>query len=172
MNKTQTLTWERRFSKQGGKTSNKEAKSLIQYAQQCQKQVRQGETIILSLISYYSTGRLWLQKKEKSVAVLSPGSRMLGYVDCLAPASGEKVLIRWLKTMEMAAIQRQVPMKVLEGLRTAVKNCLTDCEAVYYDIQRDELVTTFANGHSRSAHLLSDGQRTILAMAADIAYRA
>ncbi len=172
INETKTLTWERSISKKGGKTSNKGAKSLIQYAEHCQEQVRQGETIILPLISYYSTGRLWLQKKEKSVEVLSPGSRMLGYVDCLEPASGEKMLMRWLKTMEMAAIQRQVPMKVLEGLRTAVKNCLEGCQAVYYDIQQDGLVATLADKHSRPAHLLSDGQRTILAMTADIAYRA
>ncbi|MEK8017385.1 MAG: AAA family ATPase [Candidatus Parabeggiatoa sp.] len=172
INENETLTWERSLSKKGGKTSNKGAKSLIQYAGHCQEQVRQGETIILPLISYYSTGRLWLQKKEKSVAVLTPGSRMLGYVDCLEPASGEKMLMRWFKTMEMAAIQRQVPMKVLEGLRTAIKNCLEGCEAVYYDIQQDGLVTTLADKHSRPAHLLSDGQRTILAMTADIAYRA
>lgn len=172
INETERLTWERSLSKKGSKTSNKAAKSLIQYAEQCQEQVRQGEIITLPLISYYSTGRLWLQKKEKSVAVLSPGSRILGYVDCLEPASGEKMLMRWLKTMEMAAIQRQVPMKVLEGLRTAVKNCLEGCEAVYYDIQQDGLVTTLADKHSRLAHLLSDGQRTILAMTADIAYRA
>jgi len=172
LNNTETLTWERSIYKKGGKTTNKEAKSIIQYAQHYQQQVRQGQTIILPLISYYSTGRLWLQKKEKSVEVLSPGSRMLGYVDCLEPASGEKMLMRWLKTMEMAAIQRKVPMKVLEGLRTAVKNCLEGCEEVYYDVQQDGLVTTLADKHSRPAHMLSDGQRTILAMAADIAYRA
>lgn len=172
INDNETLIWERSLSKKGGKTSNKGAKSIIEYAGHCQEQVRQGETIILPLISYYSTGRLWLQKKEKSVAVLTPGSRMLGYIDCLEPASGEKMLMRWFKTMEMAAIQRQVPMKVLEGLRTAVKNCLEGCEAVYYDIQQDGLVTVLADKHSRPAHLLSDGQRTILAMTADIAYRA
>jgi predicted ATP-binding protein involved in virulence len=172
INETETRTWERSLSKKGGRTSNKGAKSLIQYAEHCQEQVRKGETIILPLISYYSTGRLWLQKKGKSVEVLSPRSRRSGYVDCLEPASGEKMLMRWLKTMEMAAIQRQVPMKVLEGLRTAVKNCLEGCEAVYYDIQQDGLVTTLADKHSRPAHLLSDGQRTILAMTADIAYRA
>jgi AAA15 family ATPase/GTPase len=34
INETETLTWERSLSKQGGKTSNKGAKSLIQYAEQ------------------------------------------------------------------------------------------------------------------------------------------
>jgi len=96
----------------------------------------------------------------------------LGFVDSLEAASGEKMLMRWLKTMEMAAIQRQVPMKVLEGLRTAVKNCLEDCQSVYYDLQQDRLVATLADKHSRPVNLLSDGQRTILAMTADIAYRA
>jgi predicted ATP-binding protein involved in virulence len=172
MNETKTLTWERSIHKKNGRTTSKKAKALIQYAQHCQEQVRQGKTIILPLISYYSTGRLWLQKKEKSVDVLSPGSRLLGFVDSLEAASGEKMLMRWLKTMEMAAIQRQVPMKVLEGLKTAVKNCLEDCQSVYYDLQQDRLVATLADKHSRSVNLLSDGQRTILAMTADIAYRA
>lgn len=172
INDTDSLIWERSIHKKGGKTTNKNAKSIIQYAQHCQQQVRQGEEITLPLISYYSTGRLWLQKKEKSVEVLSPGSRFLGFVDCLEPASGEKMLMRWLKTMEMAAIQRKVSLGVLEGLRTAVKNCLEGCESVYYDIQQDGLVATFSDKHNRPAHLLSDGQRTILAMSADIAYRA
>jgi predicted ATP-binding protein involved in virulence len=172
LNDTETVTWERSLSKKGGKTTSKEAKPLIQYAHHYQQQVRQDQTIILPLISYYSTGRLWLQKKEKSVEVFSPGSRMLGYVDCLEPASGKKMLMRWLKTMAMAAIQKQVPMEVLEGLKTAVKNCLEGCQAVYYDIQQNELVVTLADKHSRPAQLLSDGQRTILAMTADIAYRA
>ena len=172
VNETDSLIWERSLHHKGGRTTNKNAKSLIQYAQHCQQQVRQGEQIILPLISYYSTGRLWLQKKEKSVEVLSPGSRLLALVDCLEPASGEKMLMRWLKTMEMAAIQRQVSLAVLEGLRTAVKNCLEGCESVYYDIQQDGLVATLGDKHNRPAHLLSDGQRAILAMSADIAYRA
>jgi predicted ATP-binding protein involved in virulence len=188
INDTNTLTWERSIHKKGGRTTTKQAKSLIQYATHCQQQVRQGKAIILPLISYYSTGRLWLQKKEKSVDVLSPGSRLLGFVDCLEPASGEKMLMRWLKTMEMAAIQRQVQMSVLEGVRTAIKNCLEGCQSVYYDIQQDGLVATLADKHSHPAHSLSDGQlsrrkfwrwvcqnfrrETILAMSADIAYRA
>lgn len=56
ISETKTLTWARSLSKRGGKTSNKDAKSLIQYAKYCQEQVRQGEKIILPLISYYSTG--------------------------------------------------------------------------------------------------------------------
>jgi hypothetical protein len=62
-------------------------------------------------------------------------------------------------------------MGVLEATFAAIQNCVEDCSHVYYDIEQDDLIVT-VNGKDLPAYLLSDGQRTILAMVADIAYRA
>jgi predicted ATP-binding protein involved in virulence len=171
INDSNSISWERHLNKKHGKTTRQYAKPLIQYGEQLQKKVKEGEPVVLPLLSYYSTARLWLQKKDK-VELVKPGSPTSGYVDCLETASNEKMLMGWIKTMEIEASQRQELIQVLEGLRESVRNCLERCESVYFSVQLDGLIATFADGQTLPAYLLSDGQRTILTMVADIAYRA
>jgi predicted ATP-binding protein involved in virulence len=97
---------------------------------------------------------------------------MLGYVNCLDPTSNPNVLMRWLKTMEIAALQRGESILVLDAVKTAIANCLEDCQSVRYDILEDELITTFNDGRILPFRMLSDGFRNIFGMVADIAYRA
>ncbi|KHD07757.1 ATPase AAA [Candidatus Thiomargarita nelsonii] len=167
------ITWERSLLKPGSRTTYQNAKSIIDKAKQLQKRVRAGDqSLILPVLSYYGTGRLWLQKSGR-VETIKPDSRLSKYEGCLEPASDEKRFIRWLKTMEIAALQRQIPIGVLECLRKSIRNCLEGCESVYFDIPHDELITTLLpNNQSLPAYMLSDGQRIILAMVADIAYKA
>jgi predicted ATP-binding protein involved in virulence len=166
------INWERRLLKSGGRTTYQKAKAIIDKAKQLQKSVRAGDkSLILPVLSYYGTGRLWLQKSEP-VETVKPNSRLSEYEDCINPVSDEKRLLRWFKTMEIAALQRKVSIGVLESLREAVKNCLEGCESIYFDIPYDKLIALIANEQILPAHMLSDGQRIILAMVADIAYKA
>ncbi len=171
MNHSKSIKWARSLNKSHGKTTRQYAKDIIQYGEQLQQKVTTGEPVVLPLLSYYSTARLWLQKKEK-VDLLKPGSPTAGYMDCLETASNEKMLMAWIKTMEIEAAQRKRPLHILEGVRHAIKNCLEKCESVYFSIQLDGLIATFADGKTLPAYMLSDGQRTLLTMVADIAYRA
>ena len=60
------IYWARVLYSSNGRTRFVDAKSIIAVAEQYQKQIRGGSTeTILPLISYYGTGRLWAQKKEK-----------------------------------------------------------------------------------------------------------
>jgi predicted ATP-binding protein involved in virulence len=166
------ISWECGLLKVGTRTTHHNASLIIDKAKQLQERVRAGDkSLVLPVLSYYGTGRLWLQKPEK-VEIAKPNSRLSEYEGCLEPASEEKRLMRWFKTMEIAALQRKVSIGVLEGLRAAVKNCLEDCEFVYFDIPYDQLIVTKAHQQVLPAHMLSDGQRTILAMVADITYKA
>jgi len=145
---------------------------IVKLSEQIQEKVRRGEDILLPLIAYYGTGRLWLQNTEESVETIKPGSRMLGYVNCLDPTSNSNVLMRWLKTMEIAALQRGESILVLDAVKTAIANCLEDCQSVRYDILEDELITTFNDERILPFRMLSDGFRNMFGMVADIAYRA
>ena len=167
------MSWECSLPKSGiSRTTYKKAKPIIDKAKQLQEKVRAGDqSLILPVLSYYATGRLWIHKSER-VKTIKPNSRLSEYKGCLEPASDEKRLLRWLKTMEIAALQRKVSMGALEGLRAAVKNCLEDCNEVYFDIPHDKLIATLANDQILPTQMLSDGQRIILAMVADIAYKA
>lgn len=63
----QEIQWERELNSAEGRTTTVMARSLIRIAEDCQKRIRTGDKqVILPLLSYYGTGRLWAQKKEKS----------------------------------------------------------------------------------------------------------
>jgi len=167
------MSWECSLAKsEKSRTTYKNAKPIIDKAKQLLERVRTGDkSLILPVLSYYGTGRLWIQKTER-LKTIKPNSRLSEYKGCLEPASDEKRLLRWLKTMEIAALQRKVSIGVLEGLRAAVKNCLEGCESVYFDIPHDKLIATLANEQILPTKMLSDGQRITLGMVADIAHKA
>lgn len=164
--------WTRELTRKGGKTTRQKATELINFAQRMQLEVSQGRDIILPLIAYYGTGRLWLQKKEKSVDPLKPSSRMMGYRDCLDAASNQKLMLRWLKTKEMEAIQKNENIKVLTSVKQAIANCVYKWNSIKYDLSEDDLIIKSNQGNSLPFRMLSDGVRNMLAMVADIAYRA
>lgn len=170
---SETISWKRRINTTTGRTTRQNANEIAQYAGQLQEQARKGEPVVLPLLSYYSTARLWLQKKEK-VKTVKRASSTIGYIDCLETANAEKVLKAWIKTMTIAERQRKTPVDLLEGLKEAVKNGLKEerCEDVYFDVETDGLLVTFTNGKILPYHFLSDGLRNMLLMIADIAYRA
>lgn len=165
------ITWLRSLNQGGGRTTRQQATQIDNISQTLQKKVRQGEDVLLPLIVYYGTGRLWLQKKEKYVKPVKPGSRTLGYVDCLDAASNQKLLLRWLKTKEIEALQRGESMRVLDAVKAAIAKCMEDWQSVTYDIGKDELLATSVDGRTLPFRMLSDGVRNMLAMVADIAYR-
>jgi len=133
--------------------------------------VQQGEEVVLPIIAYYGTGRLWLQKKEDDIEPAPPGSRLEGYRDCLDPRSDERMLTRWLKSREYESVQRGKPSILYEAVKTAVADCIAEYKRIFFDIRYDTLMTESESGHYLPAYMFSDGYRNMLAMAADIAYR-
>ncbi len=170
-NNPNMIEWTRELTKKGGRTTRTDANNLITFAKRMQLKVSQGEDIILPLIAYYSTGRLWLQKKER-LATLKPSSRMSGYEDCLKAAFNQKLMLRWLKTMEMAELQNKEPMRVLVSVKKAIFDCIDEWNNIKYDLIEDDLIITSNQGKMLPFRMLSDGVRNMLAMVTNIAYRA
>ena len=165
------ISWERSVEK-AGRRSYLKPRKIVDISKKLQERVGKGEDVLLPLIAYYGTGRLWLQKKEEFVKTVKPSSRMVGYEDCLEPASNQKVLLRWFKTMEIATLQRGESLGVLDAVKAAIVNCIEDCQNFKYDILEDELIATLKDGRTLPFRMLSDGFRNMLGMVADIAYRA
>ncbi|MEA5618067.1 AAA family ATPase [Cronbergia sp. UHCC 0137] len=140
--------------------------------QQLVDQVSKGEDIILPLIAYYGTNRLWMPETENDIKTIKPGSRLQGYIDCLNPVSNLRALLEWLKTMEIASLQRGQVINLLDTVKTVIISCIENCQEVKYDILEDQLMVTFDNKTELPLRMLSDGFRTMLTMVADIAYRA
>jgi predicted ATP-binding protein involved in virulence len=169
----QTIIWSRGLTSSKGRTTRQKATRIQTIATRLQKGVRIGsDDVVLPLIAYYGTGRLWLQRKESSVSTMKPGSRLSAYADCLSPLSNQKKLVRWFKTMEIASLQSGQELNTLTGVKTAISNCMEDWQTVEFNVQEDELIAKHRDGHKLYFRLLSDGVRNMLAMTADIAYRA
>jgi predicted ATP-binding protein involved in virulence len=166
----QSIEWCRDLSSDDGRTTRQYAFEIRNISEKLKWQVKNGDRVILPVISFYGTGRLWVQKKQRDVKTLRPDSRFMGYLDCLEPASDEKRLLEWFKTQEIAAIQQSKPICTLEACRIAVRTCVPGTTRVYFDIKRDELMLD-RPGRSLPFSCLSDGYRNMVAMVADIAIR-
>lgn len=61
----ENLRWTRSLNAAGGKTTIKDARQIIDLAEQMQKEIMAGNAdTIMPVLSYYGTGRLYAQKKE------------------------------------------------------------------------------------------------------------
>ena len=66
------VKWTRSLNSSGGKTTLKGAQQIIHIAEQMQKQIMMGNAeIVLPVLSYYGTGRLYAQKKKKKFKIPS-----------------------------------------------------------------------------------------------------
>lgn len=166
-----SIHWTRSVEVEHGRTTRQNAKKIASVAKHLQEQVRGGVEVVLPVVAYYPTGRLWLQKNEKGLGTLAPGSRTQGYVDCLDRASNEKLLMRWFKTMELTQLQEKEQVTVLSAAKIAVENCMEDWHRVRWEVKTDELVAEADDGRLLLFRMLSDGVRNMLAMVVDIAYR-
>lgn len=164
------IIWQRELRSEEGRTTRQVATMIENVANELNKKVKSGTEALLPVLSFYGTGRLWVQKRQREVKTLKPDSRFMGYLDCLEPASDVKRLLEWFKTQEISAIQEGQPNRTLEACRRAILSCVPEATKVFFDIKRDQL-TIELPGRSLPFSYLSDGFRSMLAMVADIAVR-
>ncbi|WP_309708889.1 AAA family ATPase [Armatimonas sp.] len=129
--------------------------------------------VYLPLAAAYSAGRAWLKLNKKSQKLIRPIPRMRGYENCLDAASDDAFLYDWFRTRELAALQKGGVSETMQGVRAAVVACLgEEWEQIWYEIDLGEIMAKRKDGTQLPVRLLSDGQRSILAMGLDMAYRA
>lgn len=169
------------------KTTIKDAKELIDYGKRQQLAVRTpGTDVVLPLLAYYGTGRLWQQKKL-TLGKLPRTSRTIGYSDCLDPASSYKSLVEWFRYWSTNALKGRVDANeagikyeatefdhFIESVSGAVDTCLAPAgwKNLAYSLSREELVAHHDQHGELPVELLSDGIRNMIGMVADIAFRA
>jgi predicted ATP-binding protein involved in virulence len=167
-----TWTWTSKYPN----SSTLEAAPLVDISNRLREQVQAGQDVLLPVIAYYGTERLWLPKRDEPeqlfVEPLPPGSRLTGYSGCLDPASNQKLLLQWFKRMELVQLQQGRTIGTLEAVKTAVVRCMAGWKRVWFDINQDDLLAEAEDGRQLPFRMLSDGVRNMLAMVADIAYRA
>ena len=181
----QNVKWIRSLNSESGKTTIKDAGELTGLAKKAQNQIMTGDkSLVLPLISYYGTGRLYAQKKEKrNLKSLTEFKRQVGYVDCMAAESNEKLMLNWFQMQTLKSLQEQQKTGILDRpllLKTVEKAICRSFERIsgarnaslIFDLDTHRLVLEFetADGNAQKFAMdeMSDGYKNTLSMIDEI----
>lgn len=145
--------------------------SMAAHMHQIADAVRAGEPRALPVIAYYGTQRLWPTEGVSEVK-RGVGSRFDGYIDALNPASSPRLLAAWMFQQTLVELQRRKEVPQLRAVERAVCQCIQGATRFYYDVKEQDLILEREGAEALSFSNLSDGTRNMVALVADIAWRA
>lgn len=177
------VSWSRTLNGVGRVTTISGTRVIREYAQELLKSNETNGTKEFPIIAYYGTRRLASQTYSiKKTSSPDGWKRTDGYKNCLDIRQDQEQMIRWLR--DMAMIELETHKKVPE--LTAVENAISQCYQggdpsvksayVRYSVKDNKLMMYTRRKNDRRVEKLpvsslSDGERNILFMTADIAYR-
>ena len=183
----ETLTWSRELKSERGRTTSNNAKELADYGKTLYEGINgaDDEKIILPVFAYYGTSRMWNDSKlfNKSKKIELP--RSVGYEECIEPSSSYNTFGQWFKYAMFSAAEFERAKKetgdevenpyasVLLAVRQAVTSCLKSMgwTDINFSFAQQEFVLTHPDMGELTIDILSDGARSVISMAADLAYR-
>lgn len=177
----QSVKWSRSVKSANGRCTVSNAKELISVAKEYQRKFRSGDTeLILPIISYYGTGRLWHQYRDKKNFHAEKTNRTNGYVDCMDGAANDKLMKQWFQKMTIKSLQNKKQNGEFLAVCKAVSKCfslITGSDDVHleYNLDTTEIDIYYRNDSFEKVVMplskLSDGYRCTISLITDIAYR-
>ncbi len=169
------INWTRNAKTLSGRLDEKEAKELKEIALLHQKLVREDKPVKLPIFAYYSTSRLWGDVNKKVEFKKKQSKFENGYHLCLEPESNNFAYISWVKNYEYKIKIKEKDETFLNIFKNAITNCVENWKNIYFDPDEDDLVGTIQleNGEKvlMPYRMLSDGQRNVIGLIAELAYR-
>lgn len=196
----QELSWKREVLSK--KTTTKDAKKLKTLAEQAVQQVQQGETAVtLPLISYYGAGRLWQEPNSPRISETTReefawwgagretlgemaeeavaqryASRLAGYRFSVDSRCSPVDLLTWLRLEQRLADHRGKDSTQFRVVKAAILRVVEGCKRVAFDPRLGLLLDIGLESDQLTRRLpfanLSDGQRNMVAMIGDLAFKA
>lgn len=175
------ITWKRTLNSENGKTNVADAKALIQISKEYQQRMMNGDfSLIMPVVVYYGTGRLWDNHREKKIDTFRKNTRNNGYIDCLDGSANIKLMMNWFKKMAWIDGQGDKLSPEFAAVRSAMERCfflmsgIKDVK-VQFNPDTSEIDVFYRNSDGRSVKIplnqLSDGYKGTISLIADIAYR-
>ncbi len=128
----------------------------------------------LPVLAYYSAGRAWLSANAR-ISNFEPDlkkvSRFDAYEDCLDGRIDDKNLQQWFLFEAVEAAQRGKKREGMIAVENAILSCMPEATGLRFDGDRREIVATMKEGEM-PFYSLSDGQRSMLSLVADVAIKA
>ena len=179
------VAWSRKLNTSKGQTTIKDASALTNIAKEYQTRLRKGDTsLILPVLAYYGTGRLWDYHREKQTDIFGTNTRTNGYIDSLDGTANIKLMLSWFAKMTVQKYQNQESglgaVPELEAVYSAMEKCYnlitsSNDSKVQYNISTNELDVSYTDKHKQrmriSINQLSDGYKSTISLVADIPYR-
>lgn len=179
------IEWKRSLNSDGGNTTVKEAKKLIAISADYQRRLRSGDsTLVLPLIAYYGTGRLWDYHRQKKYDTFNMNTRTNGYIDSVDGTANIKLMLDWLKKMTIKSYQRQEEKRGEISALTVVYQAMEDCFSgisgyqnvkCRYNVDTNEVDIYYNDNYGKRMRIplnqLSDGYKGTISLIVDIAYR-
>lgn len=173
------------MNKATGSTTVSGAKDMIQLGVSLQDDLRKGDTsLVLPIIAYYGTMRLWDYHREKQTNVFERNNRINGYIDCVDGTANVKLMVNWFTKMTIQKYQNQElglgKIPELEAVYRAMEECYSRITGqkdvkIQYSIGTRELEIAYPMGDGKYMRMplnqLSDGYKSTISLVADIAYR-
>lgn len=176
-------SWSRSLSSPKSNTTYGGASELKAIAASMQKDaLNPSSQVVLPLIAYYGTGRLWAQKQAKQKGKQKLKSRFEGYQDCIAEQATDKQLLEWFSEMTLL-VSQEGPIPQMSAVQKALEQCFADLidhdETQHIKVEYRQRYRTIVveytnrNGEHELHPMseMSDGYRSVLSMVADIAHR-
>lgn len=181
----QEIKWERSLTSSTGQTTYGDAKEITSIGVEYQKQLRKGDTgLLLPIIAYYGTGRLWDYHREKQSDVFEVNNRLNGYLDCVDGTANIKLMMNWFAKMTIQKYQNQElgmgDIPELNAVYRAMEMCYRRITGysdikMQYNVGSKELIVAYKDNDGEfmrmSIDQLSDGYKSTISLVADIAYR-
>ena len=174
------ITWSRSLKSAKGRGGLASAKELTSIAEEYQERMRNGDRELkLPVISYYGTGRLWAQHREKKNDTFEKNNRSNGYIDSLDGAANDKLMMKWFEKMTYQQLQRQEKIPEFVAVKMALEQIFASVTGysdvkVQFNLDTGEIDILYFDGteHVRMpVSQLSDGYKCTISLIADIAYR-
>lgn len=175
------ISWTRNLNSAKGRGGLASAKELTAIARGYQERMRRGDKELkLPIISYYGTGRLWDQHRQKKGDTFEKNNRGNGYIDSLDGAANDKLMMKWFQKMTMQQLQRNQEIPEYTAVRKAMERVFASITGfsdvkVQFNLDTGDIDVIYFDKNNEHVRIpvsrLSDGYKCTISLIADIAYR-
>ncbi len=169
-----SVSWTRQNRDQSKRTSNAEAKEALLIIKSLLGNDANEQRVTLPVLAYYGAGRAWLAGRDRSSNFeMKPGkvSRFDAYYYCLDGSIRHKDINRWFLYESLDSFHRGKKRSGMSAVEQAILSCVPGATHLRFDADRKEIIVGL-NNEDVPFYSLSDGQRSMVSMVADIGMKA
>lgn len=173
------IYYKRSLEKAGSRTkfdgSNPMQKTVTEWEEKSKE--KKDAHIVLPLVLYLSSSRLWDEGNQKGNQVETPPSRYEGYSRCLDPRRGMQLCRDYLRTLALIAAQenegKDYPSRIVitQAVNRAFSEELPEGDVIEHSVRFGDFVQRKKDGSWIPYSQLSDGYRNVIRIVSEIATR-